>query len=159
MNGSKHSQQVLMLLEKISQTCTSPTYSHRQDYPNPSSVIETPNLPLSFGKLLCNASRLNSTCPLPFTYKQTDQQKSQTKPSFKFYETEYQPSKTTGQNTYHLLHTQSTYPRMIQPKCHPSTYDTAANRNSSLTHTSKPPSLPQTNSWMHSLPFSTWYQK
>src|SRR5947207_2781964 len=88
-----------------------------------------------------------------------DQQKSQTKSLFKFYETGYQPSKTTGYNTYHLSHTQSTYPRMIQQKCHPSTYDTAVSRNSSLTHTSKPPSLPQMNSWMHSLPFSTWHPK
>src|SRR5436305_1711674 len=88
-----------------------------------------------------------------------DQQKSQTKPSFKFYETGYQPSKTTGQSTYHLSHTQSTYPQTIQQRCHPFTYDTAANRNSSLTHISKPPSLPQTNFWMHSLPFSTWHQK
>src|SRR6266480_3264341 len=88
-----------------------------------------------------------------------DQQKSQTKPSFKFYETEYQQSKTTGQSIYHLSHTQSTYPRAIQPKCHPSTYDTAANRNSSLTHTSKPPSQPQMNSWTYSLPFSIWHQK
>src|SRR5437763_1227884 len=37
MDGLKHDQQALMLLEKISQTCTSLTYSHKQDYPNPSS--------------------------------------------------------------------------------------------------------------------------
>src|SRR5437763_10693860 len=142
MDGLKHDQQVLMLLEKISQTCTSPTYSHRQDYLNQSSATETPNSPLSSRKPLCNASKLNWTCQLPFTHKQMDQQKSQTKSLFKFYETGYQPSKTTGYNTYHLSHTQSTYPRMIQQKCHPSTYDTAVSRNSSLTHTSKPPSLP-----------------
>src|SRR5436305_10625353 len=104
MDGLKHGQQVLMLLEKISQTCTSTTYSHRQDYPNPSSVTEIPNSPPNSGKPLCNALRSNSTCQLPFTHKQTDQQKSQTKPSFKFYETGYQPSKTTGPNTYHLSH-------------------------------------------------------
>src|SRR5947207_8663416 len=57
MDGLKHGQQVLMLLEKISQTCTSLTYSHRQDYSNPSSVTETSNLPPSFGKLLYNTSR------------------------------------------------------------------------------------------------------
>src|SRR5947199_4324265 len=96
IDGLKHDQQVLMLLEKISQNCTSPTYSHRQDYPNPSSATETPNLPPSFGKPLCNTSRSNSTCPLPFTCKQMDQQKLQTKPSFKFYETGYLQSKTTG---------------------------------------------------------------
>src|SRR5436309_6555456 len=62
MNGLKHDQQVLMLLEKISQTCTSPTYSHRQDYPNQSSVIKIPNLPPNSGKPLYNASRSNSTC-------------------------------------------------------------------------------------------------
>src|SRR2546429_9257206 len=45
IDGLKHGQQVLILLMKISQTCTSPTYSHRQDSPNPSSVIETPNSP------------------------------------------------------------------------------------------------------------------
>src|SRR5438477_4638696 len=84
MDGLKHGQQVLMLLEKISQTCTSPTYSHRQDYPNPSSVIETPNLPPNSGKLLCNASKLNWISQLPFTHKQTDQQKSQTKLLFKY---------------------------------------------------------------------------
>src|SRR2546421_7375660 len=39
----KHGQQVLILLEKISQTCTSPIYSHRQDYPSQSSAIEIPN--------------------------------------------------------------------------------------------------------------------
>src|SRR5436189_3026303 len=111
MDGLKHGQQVLMLLEKISQTCTSPTYSHRQDYPNQSSsAIETPNSPLNSGKPLCNASKLNWTCQLPFTHKQMDQQKSQTKPSFKYYETGYQQSKTTGHNTYHLSHTQSIYP-------------------------------------------------
>src|SRR5437762_11018225 len=43
MDGLKHGQQVLIPLEKISQTCTSPTYSHRQDYLNQSSAIETPN--------------------------------------------------------------------------------------------------------------------
>src|SRR5947199_8314564 len=53
----KHSQQVLMLLEKILQTCTSLTYSHRQDYLNQSSAIKTPNLPPSSEKLLCNTSR------------------------------------------------------------------------------------------------------
>src|SRR5947208_1559908 len=159
LDGLKHGQQVLMLLEKISQTCTSPTYSHRQNYPNPSSATETPNSPPNSGKPLCNTSRSNSTCQLPFTHKQMVQQKSQTKPSFKFYETGYQQSKTTGQNIYHLSHTQSTYPRTIQQRCRPSTYDTATNRNSSLTRTSKPPSLPQTNSWMHSLPFSTWHPK
>src|SRR5437762_4086731 len=90
IDGLKHGQQVLMLLEKISQTCTSPTYSHRQDYPNPSSVTETSNLPPNSGKPLCNASRSNSTCQLPFTHKQMDQQKLQTKSSFKFYETGYQ---------------------------------------------------------------------
>src|SRR5438045_3913138 len=110
MDGLKHGQQVLMLLEKILQTCTSPTYSHRQDYPNPSSATETPNSPPNSGKPLCNASRSNWTCQLPFTHKQMDQQKSQTKPLFKFYETGYQQSKTTGQNIYHLLHMQSTYP-------------------------------------------------
>src|SRR3989440_8221146 len=159
MDGLKHGQQILMLLEKISQTCTSPTYSHRQDYPNQSSAIETLNSPPSFGKPLCNASKLNWTCQLPFTHKQTDQQKSQTKPSFKSYETGYQQNKTTGHNTYHLSHMQSTYPRTIQQRCHPFTYNSAANQNSSLTHTSKPPSLPQMNSWMHSLPFSIWHQK
>src|SRR6266513_5872516 len=56
MDGLKHSQQVLMLLEKISQTCTSPTYSHRQDYPNPLSVTKILNLPPSSGKPLCNTS-------------------------------------------------------------------------------------------------------
>src|SRR5437667_8268604 len=90
MDGLKHGQQVLMLLEKILQTCTSPTYSHRQDYPNPSSATETLNLPPNSGKPLCNASKLNWTCQLPFTHKQMDQQKSQTKSSFKFYETRYQ---------------------------------------------------------------------
>src|SRR5437763_10637418 len=159
MDGLKHGQQVLMLLEKISQTCTSPTYSHRQDYLNQSSAIETPNSPPNSSKPLCNASKLNWTCQLPFTHKQTDQQKLQTKPSFKYYEIGYQRNKITGHNTYHLSHTQSTYPQTIQQKCHPFTYDSATNRNSSLTRTSKPPSLPQTNSWMHSLPFSTWHQK
>src|SRR2546421_4414406 len=48
MDGLRYGQQVLMLLEKISQTYTSPTYSHRQDYLNPSSVIETPNSPPNF---------------------------------------------------------------------------------------------------------------
>src|SRR5437764_6809304 len=90
MDGLKHGQQVLMLLKKISQTCTSPTYSHKQDYLNQSSVIKTSNSPPNSGKPLCNASRLNWICPQPFTHKQTDQQKSQTKPSFKFYETGYQ---------------------------------------------------------------------
>src|SRR5213592_2004642 len=33
MDGLKHGQQVLMLLEKISQTCTSPTYSHKTGLP------------------------------------------------------------------------------------------------------------------------------
>src|SRR6266480_1755746 len=75
MNGSKHSQQVLMLLEKISQTYTSLTYSHRQDYPNLSSAIETPNSPPNSGKTLCNTSKLNWTCQLLFTHKQKDQQK------------------------------------------------------------------------------------
>src|SRR5436305_7946207 len=84
MDGLKHGQQVLMLLEKISQTCTSPTYSHRQDYLSQSSAIETSNSPPSSGKPLCNTSRSNSICPPPFTHKQTDQQKSQTKPSFKY---------------------------------------------------------------------------
>src|SRR5438874_13457408 len=60
MDGLKHGQQVLMPLEKISQTCTSPTYSHRQDYLNPSSVIETQKSPLNSGKPSCNASRSNS---------------------------------------------------------------------------------------------------
>src|SRR6266480_3012091 len=78
MNGLKHGQQVLILLEKISQTCTSPTYSHRQDYPNPSSATETLNSPPNSGKPLCNTSRSNWTCQLPFTHKQMDQQKSQT---------------------------------------------------------------------------------
>src|SRR5947209_10701687 len=55
----KHGQQVLIPLEKISQTCTSPIYSHKQDYLNPSSVTETPNLPPNSGKPLCNASKLN----------------------------------------------------------------------------------------------------
>src|SRR5438045_8451412 len=99
-----------MLLEKISQTYTSPTYSHRQDYLSSSSVIKTPNSPPNSGKPLCNASKLNWICQLPFTHKQMDQQKSPTKPSFKYYETGYQPSKTTEHNTYHLSHTQSTYP-------------------------------------------------
>src|SRR5204862_2087863 len=116
------------LLEKISQTCTSPIYSHRQDCLNPSSAIETPNSPPNSGKPLCNASKLNWTCQLPFTHKQTDQQKSQTKPSFKSYETGYQRNKITGHNTYHLSHTQSTYPRMIQQRYHPFTYDSAASR-------------------------------
>src|SRR5438477_434615 len=137
MDGLKYGQQVLMLLEKISQTCTSPTYSHRQDYLNPSSVTETPNSPPNSGKPLCNASKSNWTCQLPFTHKQTDQQKSQTKPSFKSYETGYQRNKTTGHNTYHLSHMQSTYPRTIQQRCPPFTYDSAASRNSSLTRTSK----------------------
>src|SRR5207248_10293460 len=92
------------------------TYSHRQDYPNPSSATETPNSPPNSGKPLCNASKLNWTCQLPFTHKQMDQQKSQTKPSFKFYETEYQQSKTTEQSIYHLSHTQSIYLQTIQPK-------------------------------------------
>src|SRR2546421_10814147 len=90
MDGLKHGQQILMLLEKISQTCTSPTYSHRQDYPSQSSAIETPNSPPNSGKPLCNALKLNWTCQLPFTHKQTDQQRSQTKPSFKYYEIRYQ---------------------------------------------------------------------
>src|SRR5947199_3220248 len=148
-----------MLLEKISQTYTSLIYSHRQDYLNLSSVIETPNSPPNSGKPLCNASKLNWTCQLPFTHKQTDQQRSQTKPSFKYYETRYQRNKTTGHKTYYLSHTQSIYPRTIQQRCHLFTYNSAANRNSSLTHKSKPPSLPQTNSWTHSLPFSIWHQK
>ena len=80
----KYSQQVLMLLEKISQTCTSLTYSYRQDCPNPSSAIETPNSPSNSRKPLYNASKLNQICQLPFTHKQMDQQKSQTKLSFKF---------------------------------------------------------------------------
>ena len=127
MDGLKHSPQVLMLLEKILQTCTSLTYSHKQDYLNPSSAIETPNSPPNSGKPLCNASKLNWTCQLPFTHKQMDQQRSQTKPSFKYYEIGYQQNKTTGHNTYHLSHTQSTYPRMIQQRCHPFTYDSATN--------------------------------
>src|SRR5947207_3023861 len=72
MDGLKHDQRVLMLLEKISQTCTSPTYSHRQDYLSQSSAIETSNSPPSSGKPLCNTSRSNSICPPPFTHKQTD---------------------------------------------------------------------------------------
>src|SRR5437764_12795575 len=55
MDGLKHGQQVLMLLEKISQTCTSPTYSHRQDYPNPSSATETPNPPRTHRQPFYNA--------------------------------------------------------------------------------------------------------
>src|SRR5438552_19157390 len=43
MDRLKHDQQVLILLEKISQTCTSLTYSQRQDYLNLSSAIETPS--------------------------------------------------------------------------------------------------------------------
>src|SRR5436309_10854352 len=78
MDGLKHDQQVLMLLEKILQTCTSLTYSHRQDYLNQLSVTEIPNSPPSSGKLLCNTSKLNWTCQLPFTCKQMDQQKLQT---------------------------------------------------------------------------------
>src|SRR5213078_2456926 len=62
IDGLKHGQQVLILLEKISQTCTSLTYSHIQDYPNPLSAIETLNSLLSSEKLLFNASRLNSIC-------------------------------------------------------------------------------------------------
>src|SRR3989440_9218532 len=62
MDGLKHGQQVLTPQEKISQTCTSLTYSHRQDYPNPSSVIETPHSPPNFGKPLCNTSKLNWMC-------------------------------------------------------------------------------------------------
>src|SRR6266480_3383402 len=69
MDGLKHGPRVLMLLEKILQTCTSLTYSHRQDYPNQSSVIETPNSLPNSGKLLYNASKLNWTCQLPFTHK------------------------------------------------------------------------------------------
>src|SRR5436305_1422888 len=84
IDGLKHGQQILMLLEKISQTCTSPIYSHRQDYLNPSSVTKTSNLPLNSGKPLCNTSRSNLTYLLPFIHKQTDQQKLQTKPLFKF---------------------------------------------------------------------------
>src|SRR2546429_5448872 len=57
MDGLKHGQQVLMLLEKTSQTCTSLIYSHRQDYPNQSSATETPNSPPNSGKLLCNVSK------------------------------------------------------------------------------------------------------
>src|SRR5438067_1161983 len=72
MDGLKHSPQVLMLLEKILQTCTSLTYSHKQDYLNPSSAIETPNSPPNSGKLLCNALKLNWTCPLLFIHKQID---------------------------------------------------------------------------------------
>src|SRR6266480_5755753 len=60
MDGLKHGQQVLMLLEKISQTCTSPTYSHKQDYLNQSSVTEIPNSPPNSKKLLCNTSKSNS---------------------------------------------------------------------------------------------------
>src|SRR5438552_16460491 len=90
MNGLKHDQRVLMLLEKISQTCTSPTYSHRQDYPNQSSVIKILNLPPNSRKPLYNTSRSNSTCLLPFTHKQMNQQKSQTKLLFKYYEIRYQ---------------------------------------------------------------------
>src|SRR5947207_15985746 len=55
MDGLKHGQQVLMLLEKISQTCTSHTYFHKQDYLNQSSAIETPNSPPSFRKPLYSA--------------------------------------------------------------------------------------------------------
>src|SRR5437667_9928663 len=62
MDGLKHGQQVLMQLEKISQTYTSPTYSHRQDYLNQSSAIETPNSPPNSEKLLCNVSKLNWIC-------------------------------------------------------------------------------------------------
>src|SRR5438874_7935669 len=62
IDGLKHGQQILMLLEKISQTCTSPTYFHRQDYLNQSSAIETPNSPPNSGKPLCNTSKSNSTC-------------------------------------------------------------------------------------------------
>src|SRR5947207_10323645 len=118
IDGLKYGQQVLMLLEKISQTCTSPTYSHRQNYLNPLSATETPNSPPSFGKPLCNASKLNWTYQLPFTHKQMNKNKSQTKPSFKYYKTGYQQSKTTGYNTYCLSHTQSTYPSSTQQKCH-----------------------------------------
>src|SRR5437762_12982007 len=50
MDELKHGQQVIMPLEKISQTCTSPTYSHRQDYLNQSSAIETPNYLPTSGK-------------------------------------------------------------------------------------------------------------
>src|SRR5437667_1850046 len=59
MDGLKHGQQVLMLLEKISQTYTSPTYSHRQDYLSLSSAIETSNSPPNSEKPLCNTSKLN----------------------------------------------------------------------------------------------------
>ena len=62
MDGLKHSQQVLMLLKKISQTYTSLTYSHRQDYLNQSSVTEIPNSPPNSKKLLCNTSKSNSIC-------------------------------------------------------------------------------------------------
>src|SRR5947207_14679952 len=62
MDRLKHDQQVLILLEKISQTCTSLTYSHRQDYLNLSSAIETPSSPPNSEKPLCNTSRSNSTC-------------------------------------------------------------------------------------------------
>src|SRR5438477_12568608 len=77
MDGLKHGQQVLMLLEKISQTCTSLTYFHRQDYLNQSSAIETPNSPPNSGKLLCNTSKLNWTYQLPCTHKLTAQHNSQ----------------------------------------------------------------------------------
>src|SRR5437762_7585087 len=60
MDGLKYGQQVLMLLEKILQTCTSLTYSHRQDYLNLLSVTEIPNSPPNSEKLLCNTSRSNS---------------------------------------------------------------------------------------------------
>src|SRR5438045_9185252 len=48
MDGLKHGQQVLMLLEKISQTYTSPTYSYRQNYLNQLSAIETQNSPPNY---------------------------------------------------------------------------------------------------------------
>src|SRR5213595_3490454 len=52
IDGSKHGQQVLMLLEKILQTYTLPIYSHKQDYLNPSSAIETPKFTSKFWETL-----------------------------------------------------------------------------------------------------------
>src|SRR5438552_8137476 len=58
MDGLKHGPQVLMLLEKISQTCTSPTYSYKQDYLSQSSAIEILNSLPNYGKPLSNTSKL-----------------------------------------------------------------------------------------------------
>src|SRR5947199_10369013 len=60
-----------MLLEKKLQTCTSPTYSHKQDYPNPSSAIEILNSPPKFWETLMQHLKIKLDISTTF-HSQTD---------------------------------------------------------------------------------------